>query len=410
MRQMIGRAVRELRQLVAGLAIGLPGPAVLFLTLFCVPASVAAGLGVVLFLGTVWFTRQVAQLQRRRLAVPVPGSPYLATPNGLLARARAVAEDPATWRDLAWLACQFVTGVTSVVIGVGLWLAASECLLAPALRALIPPGTHFDPAVLELVGRSGPLTWLLMPVGVGLVVVAYQVPRHLLAAQTGLARWLLTPTAAAQLAARVDKLTATRAAALDATAGELRRVERDLHDGAQMRLAALTLHLGMAQDVLDTNPAEAKALLAEARTSAGTALSELRDLVRGIHPPVLAERGLVGAVRNLALASGILVDLDLRLEDRLAAPVESAAYFAIAESLANANRHSGAHRIGIAITHDGTALHVTVRDDGHGGADPAAGSGLRGIQHRLSPFDGTLRITSPPDGPTVLEMELPCGS
>jgi signal transduction histidine kinase len=406
--RMIRRAVRELRQLVTGLVIGLPGPAVLFLTLFCVPASVAAGVGVVLFLGTVWFTRQVAQLQRRRLAVP--GSPYLPAPNGPLARARALAEDPATWRDLAWLLCQFVAGVAGVVIGVGLWLAAAECLLAPALRALIPAGTGFDPAVLELVGRSGPLTWLLMPVGMGLVVVAYQVPRHLVAAQAGLGRWLLAPTAAARLADRVDQLTVTRAAALDATAVELRRVERDLHDGAQMRLAALTLHLGMAQDVLDTDPAEARALLAEARASAGTALSELRDLVRGIHPPVLAERGLVGAVRNLALASGIPVDLDLRLEGRLAASVESAAYFAVAESLANANRHSGAHRIGIAMAHNGTALHVTVRDDGHGGADPAAGSGLRGIRHRLSPFDGTLLITSPPDGPTVLAMELPCGS
>jgi signal transduction histidine kinase len=177
-----------------------------------------------------------------------------------------------------------------------------------------------------------------------------------------------------------------------------------------MRLAALSLHLGMAEDVLDTDPAEARALLVEARANAGTALSELRDLVRGIHPPVLAERGLVGAVRNLALASGIPVDVDLRLDGRLEASVESAAYFAIAESLANANRHSGAHRIGIAIAHDGAALHVTVRDDGHGGADPAAGSGLRGIQHRLSPLDGTLRITSPPTGPTVLEMQLPCGS
>ncbi|HEX4702423.1 MAG TPA: sensor domain-containing protein [Pseudonocardiaceae bacterium] len=390
---MDDRAVRELRQLLTGLVIGLPGPAVLFLTVFSVPASVAAGVGVVLFLGAVWCTRQVAQLQRRRLAVP--GSLYLPLPKGPLARARALVEDPATWRDLAWLSCQFVAGVAGVVIGVGLWLAAGECLLAP---------------VLEMVGRSGPLAWLLMPLGGGLLVVAYQVPRHLLAAQTGLGRWLLAPTAAAQLAARVDRLIATRAAAVDATAVELRRVERDLHDGAQMRLAALSLHLGMAEDVLDTDPAEARALLVEARANAGTALSELRDLVRGIHPPVLAERGLVGAVRNLALASGIPVDVDLRLDGRLAASVESAAYFAIAESLANANRHSGAHRIGIAIAHDGAALHVTVRDDGHGGADPAAGSGLRGIQHRLSPLDGTLRITSPPTGPTVLEMQLPCGS
>ena len=412
MRQMIVRAVRDLGQLLTGLAIGLPAPAVLFLTLFSVPASVAAGAGVVLFVGTVWFTRRVAGLQRRR--IEVPGAPYLPAPRRPLARARVLVEDPATWRDLAWLLSQFVAGVASAVIGVGLWLAAVECLLAPALRAVIPAGTRAQPAVLELVGRSGPLTWLLVPVGVGLTVAAHRVPRHLVAAQAGLARWLLSPTATAELtatlSARVDQLATTRAAALDITAAELRRVERDLHDGAQMRLAALALHLGMAEDTLDADPAGARALLAEARANAGTALRELRDLVHGIHPPVLAERGLDGAVRNLALASGIPVDVDLRSVGRLPAPVESAAYFAIAESLANANRHSGALQIRIALAHDGTMLHMTVSDDGHGGADPAGGSGLRGIRERLSTFDGTLRVTSPPGGPTVLEMELPCGS
>ena len=177
-----------------------------------------------------------------------------------------------------------------------------------------------------------------------------------------------------------------------------------------MRLVAMSMSLGMAEDVIDADPAGAKAMLAEARVSAGAALSELRDLVRGIHPPVLADRGLVGAVRALALSSSIPVDLDLRLDRRLAVSVESTVYFVVAEALTNAIRHSGAGRVLITMTDDGSTLRVTVRDEGRGGADPSRGSGLRGIQRRLSTFDGRLRISSPPGGPTVLDMELPCES
>jgi len=413
MRQRIARGARELGQLLVGAAIGLAGPFLFCLMLFALPATLAAGLGILLFVGAIWLTRRLADLQRHRAAVvlgePV-ASPYVPLPTGLLVRTRTLVGDPATWRDLAWLLCQFVVGVVSVTLGLGLWLAAAECLSAPLLRALLPAETAFDPVVLEITGRSAPLTWLLVPVGALLVVVAYLLPRYLLAGQARLASWLLAPTAAAKLSRRVDHLTVTRAAAVDAAAVELRRVERDLHDGAQMRLVALTMNLGMAEDVVEADPAGAKALLAEARADAGAALSELRDLVRGIYPPVLADRGLAGAVQALALASAIPTELDLRLDRRLAAPVESAAYFVIAEALANAIRHSAAHRIHVTVIDDGPALRITVRDDGRGGANPSRGTGLRGIQRRLSVFDGTLGIASPPGGPTVLDMELPCAS
>jgi signal transduction histidine kinase len=415
MRQHVGRIGGELGQLVVDAAIGIAGPVLLSLMLVSVPATLVAGLGILLFVGVVWLTRRLADLQRRRAAA-VLGEPlasqYAPLPRGLLARTRALLGDPATWRDLAWSLCQFVVGVGCLTLGIGLWLAAAQCLSAPLLNALLPADTTFSPAVLELTGRSGPLPWLLVPVGALLVVVAYRLPRHLIAGQARLAGWLLAPTAAARLSVRVEELAATRAAAVDASAVELRRLERDLHDGAQVRLVALTMNLGMAEDAIDTDPADAKALLAEARASAGAALSELRDLVRGIHPPVLADRGLVDAVQALALtlASSIPIELELRLDRRLAAPVESAAYFVVAESLANAVRHSGAHRIQVSVVDSGPALQVTVRDDGRGGADPARGTGLRGIQRRLSAFDGTLRIASPPGGPTVLEMELPCAS
>jgi signal transduction histidine kinase len=404
---MAGRAARELRQLFAGLAIGFAGPFVLVATLVCLPLTLVAGAGIPAFVGVVALTRLLADLRRRQVGAARPYGPL---PTGLFARARAIGVERATWRDVGWSVCQFAAGVASVAVGVGLWLAAVECLCAPALLALLPTHSSFDPAVLEFTGRSGPLTWVLMPVGVGLFVLAYRVPRHLLAGQDRLARQLLAPTVTSRLFARVDQLTSTRAAAVDASAVELRRVERDLHDGAQVRLVALAMNIGMAEDVIDADPAGARALLAEARTTIGTALAELRDLVRGIYPPVLAERGLTGAVQALALSSGIPVDLDLRLDGRLAAPVESAAYFAVAESLANAARHSGARRVEVGIDHDGAVLRVTVRDDGNGGADPALGTGLAGIRSRLAAFDGTVRITSPAGGPTVLDMEIPCAS
>ena len=412
-RRVAARTARELSQLLAGAAIGLAGMALVYVSLWCVPLTLLGGVGILLFCGVVWVTRRLAGLQRRRVAAvlgeAVP-SPYVPLPSRPLARARVLLADPATWRDLAWLPCQFLAGVVGVWLGFGLWLAAVECLCAPALRALLPTGASVNPAVLDITGRSQPLTWLLVPVGVLLAVVAYRVPRHLIAAQTRLARWLLAPGQSARLAARVERLTATRAAAAGSAAAELRRVERDLHDGAQARLVGLTMHLGMARDVLDGDPAGAKTLLARAQADAGAALSELRDLVRGIHPPVLADRGLTGAVQALALTSPISTDLDLHLDRRPPAAVERAAYFAIAEALTNAVRHSTANRIGITITDNGRAVRITVRDDGQGGADPARGTGLRGIQRRLSIFDGTLHIISPPGGPTVLDMELPCVS
>ncbi len=414
------RITHDLGELATGAAIGLAGPVLLYLTVLSLPASLAAGLGILLFIGVTWLTRRLADLQRRRatmvLGVRVESS-YAPLPKGLLARTRTLISDPATWRDLAWLLCQFVVGIGCVPLALGLWLAAAECLSAPLLNALLPAHMTFDPAVLEITGRSGPLPWLIVPVGAGLVVVAYRLPEYLIAGQAQLASVLLAPAATARLsawavrlAAQADRLTASRDAALDASAAELRRVERDLHDGAQARLVALTMSLGMAEDVIKADPAAAEALLAEAKANAGAALSELRDLARGIHPPVLADRGLADAVQALALSSSIPIELDLSLDRRLALPLEATAYFVIAESLTNAIKHSGTRRIQVAIIDNGAALRITVRDDGHGGADPSQGTGLRGIQHRLSAFDGTLRISSPPDGPTVLDMELPCGS
>jgi signal transduction histidine kinase len=417
MRRILRRAVHEAGQLLIGAGIALPVPLLLVLLAASVPASLAAGAGLALFVGTVLVLRRLAQLQRRR-ASAVLGRPlttsYTPLPVGPVRRLGVVITDPATWRDLLWAICHWALGLFGAVLGIGLWATALEAMLAPALNALLPDATSFDPAVLEFTRRDTRLAWLAVLVGAGLAVVAYRLPRHLIAGQARLAGVLLVPGARNQLTARVDELTATRASAVDSSAAELRRLERDLHDGAQMRLVAATMSIGMAADLLERDPANARALLEEARSTTGEALSELRDLVRGIHPPVLADRGVVGAVEALALASPVPVHLDLELPGRLPAAVESAAYFVVAELLTNAIRHSGARRIDVGLHHNihsgASVLGITVSDDGHGGADPDRGTGLRGVQRRLSSFDGRLRIASPPGGPTTLDIELPCGS
>jgi signal transduction histidine kinase len=221
---------------------------------------------------------------------------------------------------------------------------------------------------------------------------------------------LLAPTHAARLRLRVDQLTTTRADTVDAQAAELRRIERDLHDGAQARLVSLGMTIGLAEEIIERDPAAARRLLAEARDASSTALVELRHLVRGIHPPVLAERGLDGAVRALALHLPIPVLIDSDVTGRLPTPVESAAYFAVAEALTNVTRHSGARTARVILRRDGDRLWLEVSDDGIGGADPARGTGLAGMGRRLAAFDGTMALSSPPGGPTTVIMELPCVS
>jgi signal transduction histidine kinase len=211
-----------------------------------------------------------------------------------------------------------------------------------------------------------------------------------------------------ELAGRVQRLTETRGHALDAAAAELRRIERDLHDGAQTRLVALGMNLRALERMLPASPEAARALAAEAMETSARALSDLRLLVRGIYPPVLADRGLSHAVRALALDTALPVELDVDLPGRLTAPVESACYFAVAEAFANAVKHSSARRVHVRIEHAGDLLRIEVADDGVGGADPARGTGLRGVERRLGTFDGILAVSSPPGGPTMIAMEVPC--
>jgi signal transduction histidine kinase len=212
----------------------------------------------------------------------------------------------------------------------------------------------------------------------------------------------------ADLLKRVQRLTESRTVAVDTAAADLRRLERDLHDGAQARLVALGMSLRAAERLIPTSPDAAMALVAEAREASARALTELRELVRGVHPPVLADRGLADAIRALALDSPLNVHTDVDLPGRLPAPIETACYFAVAEVLTNAAKHSGARDARIGVSHGSGQLRIEVTDFGLGGADPARGTGLAGVERRLATFDGIVAISSPAGGPTIVVLEVPC--
>ncbi|MFC8723058.1 sensor histidine kinase [Kitasatospora sp. NPDC057198] len=221
-------------------------------------------------------------------------------------------------------------------------------------------------------------------------------------------RRFLGPVPSTRLGRRVEELEAIRADLTQTQAAELERIERGLHDGAQARLVAMGMSMGAAEQLVDTNPEAAKAILADARATSATALAELRSLVRGINPPVLAERGLVDALRALALDASIEVDVHSRVPARPERPVESAVYFSVAELLANVAKHAQADRVTIELSYATRMLTATVSDDGIGGAAASTGSGLSGIERRMAAFGGRLEIDSPAGGPTRITVAVPC--
>ena len=311
------------------------------------------------------------------------------------------------FRSRVWAATLAVAGL--LVLGAYGWLIA---VFWPGV-----PGFAYGFCDLANSSTPSPL-WtdalegsLLLALGLWL---APRVMRHRLAEPVDLE----LAARARQLTRRVQMLTQTRYDAVDTAAAELRRIERDLHDGAQARLVALGMSLQAAERLFPTSPEAALALVAEAKESSSLALTELRDLVRGIYPPVLADRGLADAIRALALDAPLPVELDIDLPGQVELPVASAVYFSVAEVLANVVKHAHARSVGIQLSQAlltgggqagaGGLLRAQVTDDGAGGADPAAGTGLAGVERRLATFDGILAVNSPPGGPTIVVIEVPC--
>jgi signal transduction histidine kinase len=312
--------------------------------------------------------------------------------------------DPATWRDLRWLPVDMTAGfVTALLPAVLLFYPLEGFAIAAGLWRVLPDGYWYG--FVQVEGQASALG--AGALGLGLLFVAHFYTPRLLQVHFQLTRAVLG-AGQGELAERVRVLTETRQDAVDTSAAELRRIERDLHDGAQARLVAMGMDLGTIEMLVDKDPEKAKQLVAQARRSSADALDELRDLVRGIHPPVLAERGLGDAVRALALRLPIATEVNVELPGRAEAPVESAAYFAVSEVLTNAVKHADADRIWIDLHHTEGRLRVTVTDNGRGGAVIGTGSGLAGIERRLGTFDGVLAVSSPAGGPTMVTMEIPC--
>jgi len=337
----------------------------------------------------------VRTLSGRWVGVPVP-SPYRPYP-GHGPRFRWLLSDPATWRDLCWTLVNATAGLLlSLTPGAVAAYGALNMLQGLlALRGL--PGSAATAAELLLRGAV-------------LAALGLWSASALLRCYGLLARLMLAKPGADELNRRITHLTQTRAETIDAGAAEIRRIERDLHDGAQARLVAIGMALDAADQLLGTQPDTARELLRDARDTSAQALAELRGLVRGIHPPVLADRGLTDAVRALALEAPLPVSVHSDLTGRLPAPVESAAYFTVSELLANVAKHARATSASVRIRIGERLLTITVADDGYGGANRSAGTGLRGLQRRLAAFDGTLAIDSPLGGPTAITLELPCAS
>ena len=319
--------------------------------------------------------------------------------------------DPATWRDLVYL------GLVLPILGT-IWFVSLVFILAIPLHFLSLPVTYrWFPDQ-----RSTPLDfnggeWLVIDslpdalfaafAGVVLLGLLPIIVRGMATAHGTIAGSLLAATRRSTLDAEITGLRTSRDHGLDAAEAERRRIERDLHDGAQQRLVALAMGLGMAKEKLDTDPAMAKELVDEAHGHAKVALVELRDLARGIHPTVLTDRGLDAALSALAAQAPFPVDVSCPAGERYSTRVESTAYFVVAECLANAAKHSDASRARVNVHRTGTSVVVSVEDDGVGGADPT-GTGLDGLRHRVTSVEGTFNVSSPPGGPTSIVAELPC--
>ncbi|MEV0582207.1 sensor domain-containing protein [Nonomuraea sp. NPDC050310] len=353
--------------------------------------------GVLLLVATMFLWRGGAMLERRLLRLTLGvriADPYRPQPErGLI---RWLVTDPATWKDLGYLLLLIPLSFVEFVASLLLWLTTFALLGAPLFLLL---GTPVQLAGFEL--DSLPLS--LVAVLLGLVMFALT-----LYGVRGMA-WLHGLLAVALLGGNeAERLRASRARGVDAAEAERRRIERDLHDGAQQRLLAVAVDLGRARAKLDTDPDAARELIVQAHDGTKAAIAELRNLARGIHPAILTERGLDAALSALAARAPVPVDVGVELRARPPAAVESIAYFTVAEALANLAKHAAATEASVRVHGDGSAVFVEVWDNGLGGATVHPGGGLAGLADRAATIDGLLVLHSPVGGPTLVRAELPC--
>ncbi|MFD2473425.1 sensor histidine kinase [Amycolatopsis silviterrae] len=391
------------RYLAVGAAAGLAGLLLCWLTAGSLLLSLA-GIGLPLLVLLVPLLRRFARAQRKRverlLGTPV-GEKY-AVPRSPL----GVLKDRAVWKDLAFLAVSTAVGTPLCFVGLSLLSGALCWGTAPIWWTFLPPAAHLTFQPVTSWAQAFGATGIGLVYAAGLILLTPLLARG----HAMLTRALLRPPRGSKQTRRIEELTVSRAEALEAHGAELRRIERDLHDGTQAGLVAISLRLGLIKHALQNQPDNALGLLDDAQELTEHSLASLRTIVRGIYPPLLADRGLPGAVQALAASSAIPVEVDVSGTGQAPAAVEAAAYFVIAEALTNIAKHSGADRAWITLAVGQERISITVRGNGKGGAVENFGTGLAGIRRRVAAFDGSTELSSPEGGPTVLRAELPCAS
>jgi len=340
--------------IITGLAVGI--------------STVVVWVGIPILIATTGFVRWSADVERRwvrkALSTPIPDAERLPTEGaGPLRRWQTRLTDPSTWRDLLYLVIAFPLGV------------AEFCIAVAAIPLL--------PLAIWVVPWIG---WAHGQLAIG----------------------LLGPNQTKRLEIKAQRLQASRARGVDAAEAERRRIERDLHDGAQQRLVAVAMSLGRAKSKFDNDPNAVRALIDEAHMDAKLAVSELRDLARGIYPAVLGDRGLDAALSAQAAKSPIHVDVEVTIDRRPPAAVETTAYFIVGETLTNIAKHAGATEAGVKVWRSDETIVVEITDNGHGGAEIRPGGGLAGLADRAATIDGVITVVSPQGGPTVIRADLPC--
>ncbi|QFY12581.1 sensor histidine kinase [Nonomuraea phyllanthi] len=309
---------------------------------------------------------------------------------------------PATWRQIGYhLLSPFVGAAGALLVALA-WGGAVVGLLAFLPKKFQPPPLEF---VFDL--RNGKVIAVYMVIGFVLLLLAPVLARGMAALDLSVARTLLGPSRS-ELGQRIETLTESRAGVIDAADAERRRIERDLHDGAQQRLVSLAMNLGLARATLTDLPEPAREAIAQAHEEAKQALKELRDFVRGLHPAVLNDQGLDAALSGVAARAPFPVKLHVDIERRVTPTIEAVAFFIVSEALTNIAKHAAATKAEVSVRRERERLHVLVYDDGCGGARMDGGTGLRGLAQRVDSVDGRLRLSSPLGGPTTIEVDLPC--
>ncbi|HTN78516.1 MAG TPA: sensor histidine kinase [Acidimicrobiales bacterium] len=406
------RTWKETLHLLIDLPLGIA-----WFTVIVTGIAVGAGLVPLMFIGlavlflTLQFVRVVSAIERTRAKALLGAdiaNPFvpLGDLRGWWPRLKAVLGDAALWKGVVYCLVALPIGILTFTVAVTFWSIAFAGVTAPIWGVI----EHWTGASdMNAWADFGILTGSFV-LGIAFLIATPWVIHGFAAMDRGLIRGLLGADRNAQLKRRVAQLEVSKSASLDVAEAERTRIERDLHDGVQPRLVVAAMDLGLAREKAAGSDPEVVALIERAQDETKQAIAELRELVRGIHPAVLTDRGLDAALSSLAARCPVPVTVQVNLDERPPTPVESAAYFIVAESLTNIAKHSDAKHARVNVNRDDGMLRVEVSDDGKGGARTEPGGGLSGLADRVQSLEGTFRVASPEGGPTTIMAELPCGS